>query len=302
MATLPDGQMGPIDGRLLSRMALIQASCILEVCSRKPGNASPGRPLGALALEDLLLGGAGIAPVLAAAVGRPLGVTILEAAKQSRAAHAGNANLGILLLLAPMAAVPDEVPLYEGLPKILSATTVDDAVLTYEAIRVMEPGGLGEVENQDIRQTPTITLKEAMELSAKRDGIARWWSQDFRFLFSEGIGALGSGIFATGSIEASVVLLFLHILARFPDTLIERKYGTLVAAEVSRRAAVVLAEEWPRKTKGIEALRDFDSWLRANRYNPGTTADFLAATIYGAFRQNVLSLPLNFPFGAGAVC
>lgn len=302
MSAQTKGHLGWTGQRHWNRMALLQASCILEVCSRKPGNASPGRPLGGLALEDLLLGGAGIAPVLAEAVGKPLGQTILEAARQSRAVHAGNSNLGILLLLAPMAAVPDEVPLHEGLPKILAATTVEDAVLTYEAIRLMEPGGLGQVENQDIAATPTITLKEAMRLAADRDGIARWWSQDFQFLFSEGIGALGSGIFATGSIEASVVLLFLHILARFPDTLIERKYGATVAAEVSRRAAGVLADEWPRKSKGIEALRDFDRWLRANRYNPGTTADFLAATIYGAFRQNLLSLPLNFPFGAGAVC
>lgn len=287
---------------LWERMALIHASCALEVCARKPGNAYPGRPLPGLALEDLLLSGAGIAPVLAQAVGKPLGQTILAAARQSRKAHAGNANLGILLLLAPMAAVPDEVPLYLGLPKILNETTVEDAVLAYEAIRVMEPGGLGEVKDQDVHKQPTVTLLEAMKLAADRDGIARWWSEGYQFLFQEGIGALGAGIQATGSIEGSMILSFLHLLARFPDTLIARKHGFAVAQEVSQKASAILALEWPRKARGLEAFRDFDRWLRAKGYNPGTTADFLAAILYGAFRQNLLTLPLNFAFSAGPVC
>lgn len=288
--------------RLFQRGLLIQASCILEVCARKPGNASPGRPLHGLALEDLLLAGAGIAPVLAGAVGKPLGQTILDAAKQSRQAHAGNANLGIILLLAPMAAVEDSVPLDVGIPQVLQSTTVQDSAAVFEAIRLMEPGGLGQAPDQDVRQTPTKPLWEIMRLAADRDGIARWWSEGFSFLFAEGVGALGSGIMATGSIEASMVLLSLHLLARFPDTLIARKHGLATAREVSARAGDILALEWPRKAQAIEALREFDRWLRSQKYNPGTTADFLAAVVYASFRQGLLTLPLNFPFGAGAVC
>lgn len=281
---------------------LLQAACTLEVLARKPGNSSPVKPLGSPGPEDLLFCAGATAQVLATAIGRPLGQTILEGAVASRAVAATNANLGILLLLAPMAAVPDDQPLHLGIGPILDATTIDDAKMAYEAIRLMEPGGLGEVPDQDIQKAPSVTLIEAMRLARDRDLIAELWSTGFAQIFREGLPSLGAGIQGTGSIEASVILLFLHKLARDGDTLIKRKFGTVINTEVSNRAAEVLNRQWPLKQPGIEAFRSFDGWLRRNGYNPGTTADYVAAVLYAGFRDGLLRLPLPFAWHAGMVC
>ena len=65
-------------------------------------------------------------------------------------------------------------------------------------------------------------------------------------------------------------------LAREPDTLIARKHGIASAANISARAAAVLATgaDWPA------AAADLDLFLRAQKMNPGTTADLIAAALY----------------------
>lgn len=297
---MPDS--GPLNRSLFLRTMHLQAACTLEVLARKPGNSSPVKPLVSPGPEELFFCAGATAQVLALAPGRSLGQTILEGAVASRAVAATNANLGILLLLAPMAAVPDDQPLHQAIAPLLESTTVEDARLAYEAIRLMDPGGLGEVPDQDIHQAPSIPLIDAMKLAQDRDFIAQLWSTGFARIFQEGLPSLGAGIQATGSIEASVILLFLHKLARDGDTLITRKYGASINSEVSNRAAEVLARQWPLKQPGIDAFRSFDGWLRRNGYNPGTTADYVAAVLYAGFRDGLLSLPLPFAWHAGMVC
>ncbi len=286
----------------MPRALFLQAACTLEVLARKPGNSSPVKPLLSPSPEDLLFGGAALAPILANAPTKPLGQTILEAARASLSVSPTNANLGIILLLTPLAAVPDHLPLYLNVPKVLEASTIQDACLAYEAIRLMVPGGMGQVPEQDLTMPPTVTLVQAMRLAQERDFIAELWATGFARLFQEGLPALGAGIQATGSIEASVLLLFLHKLAQDGDTLICRKFGLAVNHEVAQRAAGVIAAQWPQKKPGIEAFRRFDSWLRQNQYNPGTTADYVAAVLYAAFRDGILDLPLPFAWSAGQVC
>jgi len=295
-------QSGPINRSLVHRTMLIQAACTLEVLARKPGNSSPAKPLSSPGPEELLFCAGATAQVLALAPGRPLGQTILEGAVASRSVAATNANLGILLLLTPMAAVPDDQPIHLGIGPLIEATTVEDARLAYEAIRLMEPGGLGEAPDQDVHKSPSKSLVETMRLAQDRDFIAQLWSTGFARIFQEGLPSLGSGIQATGSIEASIILLFLHKLAQDGDTLIGRKFGSAINTEVSTRAAEVLARQWPLKQPGIDAYRSFDTWLRRNKYNPGTTADYVAAVVYAAFREGLLRLPLPFAWHAGMVC
>jgi triphosphoribosyl-dephospho-CoA synthase len=66
----------------------------------------------------------------------------------------------------------------------------------------------------------------------------------------------------------------LTVLSHIPDTLIVRKLGPDMAAEVSRRATDVLA--------GVEPIESFDDWLRSDghRRNPGATADLLTAALF----------------------
>ena len=80
----------------------------------------------------------------------------------------------------------NEAPLRGRLSRVLATLTVADARAVYAAIRLAEPGGLGQVEEQDVREEPTVTLREAMALAAERDTIAREYVTDYDVTFGSG--------------------------------------------------------------------------------------------------------------------
>src|SRR5437867_13237645 len=80
-----------------------QLACLLEASAPKPGNVSPGRAFHDLRYEDFLAGAAAIGAPLAAAGPQPLGVTIRTAIEATARWTRSNTNLGIVLLLAPIA-------------------------------------------------------------------------------------------------------------------------------------------------------------------------------------------------------
>ena len=122
-----------------------QLACLLEVSAPKPGNVSPGRHFHDTRYEDFLASAVAIGPALAAAGSRPLGATIHAAIDATARWTRSNTNLGIVLLLAPLAraAHREGASLRDGLRGVLAETTVADAAEDYAAIRRARPGGLG---------------------------------------------------------------------------------------------------------------------------------------------------------------
>ncbi|HEY8504297.1 MAG TPA: triphosphoribosyl-dephospho-CoA synthase, partial [Gemmataceae bacterium] len=149
--------MGPI-----GRWA--QLACIWEATARKPGNVHRFADFEDLTYLDFLLSAAAAAPELDRAPDRPVGGTILAAVRATAEVATTNTNLGIVLLLAPLASVPEGTDLREGVREELDALTVEDAGSAYEAIRRARPGGLGEVPEADVRGEPDRTLREVMAL------------------------------------------------------------------------------------------------------------------------------------------
>src|SRR4051812_25395521 len=148
---------------------MVQLACIWEATARKPGNVHRFADLDDLHYVDFLASAAAIGSVLDKAWFRPVGEIVLEAIKATRQVTSTNTNLGMVLLLTPLAAVVPGRRLRSELPRVLQSLTVADAVLVYEAIRVAEPGGLGVVSDQDVARTPTVTLRAAMALAEERD-------------------------------------------------------------------------------------------------------------------------------------
>ena len=131
--------------------AAAQLACLLEASAPKPGNVSPGRHFADACYEDFLASAAAIGHPLAGAGTRPLGATVRLAVEATARWTRSNTNLGIVLLLAPLARAalvesrekgdgspfPDRelkrapVPLFtdlrDALRRVLEATTVDDA-------------------------------------------------------------------------------------------------------------------------------------------------------------------------------
>src|SRR5206468_5425043 len=142
-----------------------QLACLLEASAPKPGNVSPVRRFDDIGYEDFLASAAAIGAPLAEAGGRPLGTMILLAVEATARWTRSNTNLGIVLLLAPLARAAQvhlcgsrqpssppggtEVDLRGGVRRVLDETTVADARDVYAAIRRASPGGLGRVDEQD---------------------------------------------------------------------------------------------------------------------------------------------------------
>ena len=83
--------------------ALAQLACLLEVSAPKPGNVSPGRHFADLRYEDFLTSAIAIGQPFARAGDQSVGVTIRHAIDATACWTRTNTNLGIVLLLAPLA-------------------------------------------------------------------------------------------------------------------------------------------------------------------------------------------------------
>jgi triphosphoribosyl-dephospho-CoA synthase len=264
--------------------AAAQLACLLEVSAPKPGNVSPARHFHDTRYEDFLASAVAIGPALAAAGARPLGVTIHAAVEATARWVRSNTNLGIILLLAPLAraALRGDGTLRDRLRHTLAETTVADSAEVYAAIRRARPGGLGAAESEDVAAAPTVSLREAMALAAERDSVAREYATDFGVTFELAAPALrrarGAGLDWAGA----TVECFLQILAAVPDTHIARKLGRGEAEVVSRRARKVAEAGGVRTEAGRSELEAFDAALRGptNARNPGTTADLTCAALF----------------------
>src|ERR671928_2121369 len=147
-----------------------QLACMLEVSAEKPGNITPSHDFHDTSYEDMLRSAIAVGPELARAGERGVGETVLAVVQASRRAAPTNTNLGIALLLAPLAkAALAGGPLRERLAATLRALDVADARAAYAAIRLSGAGGLRERVEQDVRSEATVGLREAMASAAGRD-------------------------------------------------------------------------------------------------------------------------------------
>ena len=265
--------------------AAAQLACLLEVSAPKPGNVSPFAGFRDASYEDFLASAAAIGPALTAAGERPLGATIRAAVEATARWAPSNTNLGLVLLLAPLARAaltPGGASLRDRLAATLAATTVADARDTYAAIRLGAPGGLGRAPDQDVAGTPTATLRDVMAMAVERDAIAREYASDFRTTFELGAPALRAALADRLPWRDAVVETYLTLLAAAPDTHIARKLGRPAAVTVQQRGRSVLDAGGVRTAAGREAIAALDGELRdeANTLNPGATADLTGAAIY----------------------
>jgi triphosphoribosyl-dephospho-CoA synthase len=267
-----------------------QLACLLEVSARKPGNVSPAHRFADIGYETFLASAAAIGGPLAGAATRPLGQTVRLAIDSTSAWTRSNTNLGIVLLLAPLAraallSVEEPVAHHDlrcAARRVVEETTVADAREVYGAIRRASPGGLGRVEAHDVADEPDITLLDAMRLAADRDSIAREYATAFELTFEIGAPALERARRDALSWDDAVVETFLRLLAQVPDTHIVRRHGSARAVEVSEQARAVLAAGGVRTPDGRHAITEMACRLTDGSQvaNPGTTADLTTAAIF----------------------
>lgn len=262
--------------------AIVQLACLLEASAPKPGNVSPTARFHDATYEDYLASAVAIGPAFAAA--RPLGATIRAAVEATTRWVPTNTNLGLILLLAPLAHAAvrsGRRPLRAKLAAVLAETTVADAREAYAAIRLAAPGGLGRASTQDVAGTPSVSLRAAMTLAAQRDAVAREYATDFATTFDVGAPALARALTDGLAWPDAAVETYLTLLAAAPDTHIARRVGSTAATAVTARARAVLDAGGVRTPAGHAAIAALDRELRdpSNTMNPGASADLTGAAI-----------------------
>jgi triphosphoribosyl-dephospho-CoA synthase len=268
-----------------------QLACVLEVSAEKPGNITPRHDFADTSYEDMLRSAIALGPELGRAAERGVGDTVLAAVRATRRVVGPNTNLGIALLLTPLArAALLGGGLRERVEEVLRALTLDDARAAYEAIRAAGAGGLDEPVEHDVRAEPTVALRDAMAAAADRDSVAAEYATGYALTFELGLPALARALDDGLGPRSATVELHLALLAAVPDTLVARKRGRRAAERVSAGAAAVLAAGGVRGDAGDAALHAFDASLRrdGNALNPGTTADVVTAVLFVALLEGLL--------------
>lgn len=279
-------------------------ACRLELMALKPGNVHIHAEGHGMSVTQFLDSAAAIAPVLATP-NRPVGEAILRAVEATRDVAGCNTNLGIVLLLAPLAAAAlcrdKGEPLRMRLARVLDKLSVADAADAFAAIRLALPAGLGETPQHDVAEPPRVDLRTAMAAAADRDLIARQYATAFADVFTFGVARGRSALRRGASAAEAASAIHLGFMALHPDTHIARKHGAAVAERVreqafrlERRLAVTSVFGGPAfggHSGAARRLLAFDRALKRRGLNPGTSADLTVACLF------VLRLAGELPAG-----
>ena len=290
-----------------------QLASALEVSGYpKPGNVHRTADLPEATFEQFVASSIAIGPALSRVVEKGfrvgkglikpseigIGIAIKGAISDTMAWQTDeNTNLGVVMLLIPLAAAAGMTLAKEGkiemkklranLSAILKSTTPGDALNLYEAISIAKPGGLGKVDRLDVTESDSkreikeerISLYEIMRISSRWDNISKEWVTDMRITFEFGYPLVKRLYARTRNLNTTTVQTFLEILSRYPDTFVRRIHGEKTAKEVSEGARAVIEKGGMLTAEGRRAVWEFDERLRKRGINPGTSADLTCSSL-----------------------
>ncbi len=263
-------------------------ACLLDVLALKPGNVGVHAGGHGMQPLDFLRSARAAAPAVAAAVGT-VGERIHAAVAATRAAVGVNTNLGIILLAAPLAhaalhvhAALTKSALQASLARVLAGLTLADAQLAFQAIRLANPGGLGEASRHDVRAPAQVGLLEAMREAANRDSIARQYVSGYVDVLDAGLERLAAARAGGHDRRWAATEVYLEFLCRYPDSHVARKFGA-AEAEALQQEARLQAQAAHRSGATLATRLQLQAWdtaLKARALNPGTSADLTVATLF----------------------
>ncbi|MCJ7721295.1 triphosphoribosyl-dephospho-CoA synthase, partial [Candidatus Bathyarchaeota archaeon] len=172
---------------------------------------------------------------------------------------------------------------------IVESTTPEDAVAVYDAIALVNPGGLNKAAELDVTDPNSkkkildegITLLDTFKIASSYDSITSEWVNNYPITFDLGYPYFVKQLKETGDINTATVHAFMKILSEVPDTFISRKVGQSKAESISAEAKKVLNEGGLTTPLGRNLLDKLDSSLRDTKHDlsPGTTADITEAVL-----------------------
>ncbi|MFC1486993.1 triphosphoribosyl-dephospho-CoA synthase [Thermoproteota archaeon] len=290
----------------------LELAILLEVSGYpKPGNVHRTADFLSTTFEHYLASAVAIAPSFRRAAERGIkvsrgelnlsdvciGSVIKDAVDRMLGSQGGgNTLLGAIIILVPIAVSAGMISSSFSLSKlrnrinvIVESTTPEDAVDVYDAIALVNPGGLNKSLKLDVMDQASkkkildegVTLLDTFRMASSYDSIASEWVYNYPITFDLGYPYFVKQLEETGDINTATVHTFMKILAEIPDTFISRKVGQAKAESISVEARDVLNEGGLTTPLGRNLLLKLDSKLRDpnNDLSPGTTADITEAVL-----------------------
>ncbi len=266
-----------------------QYACIMDVAALKPGNVGWHGSDRGMTSCDFMHSAMACGKILCAS-NQTLGQRIFNAVQRTQQAVGHNTNLGIILLCAPLieAALKAKAHEVQNLVKfrrlvqeVLETATAQDTAEIFSAIRLAQPGGMGQLEKNDIANEPQGHLLDIMRQASDRDQIAAEYSTAYSLTFEVLMPLLVDIYSRWGYYCWTMTGIYLQMLGNYPDTLIRRKHGQGIAhATMDKLKPFVQVFTQSRRPQSFEQdLILLDRDLKKQGINPGTTAD-LAVNVF----------------------
>ena len=262
-------------------------ACLSELEALKVGNVHIYQSGHDMQLTDFVTSAVITAPIIS----NPrtsVGEKISQSIEASFQAVGCNTNLGIILLVAPIAqaCLTNHDQLRDRLKDIIANLDQKDAEHAFQAIARAYAQHLPVMPSHDVRTKPTITLRQAMQQAQSRDLIARQYAHAFDDVYRIGVANLQLN--SQNPLETQIALMYLRFLAALPDSHIERQHGRQKALEIQKKAQnsikkIMIKGFAPCK----KDLHQWDKCLKNNHINPGSCADLTVASLMIFFIENL---------------
>ena len=263
---------------------LVYDCFICDVNALKPGNVGRHGAGHGMDCADFIKSAQVVTPILCnQRLG--LGKRILSSVEATLGAVHCNTNLGMVLLIAPIIRVFEQLVSPGDFQDLIKPTLMSleqqEAQDIFAAIRLANPGGLGKVDKYDVNSPLDIDIYSAMDAAKEWDLIALQYANGYREIVNLGIKCLQNYHNRWNSVEWSVVACYLMYMASFPDSHIRRKHGIEIAEQVRKKTVPVWERfadyDNPGAARGV--LTMFDKELKESEINPGTCADLTVASL-----------------------
>jgi len=201
---------------------LVMRSFITEVNALKPGNVSRYADGHGMTLVDFTRSAELVTPILCDPT-LSVGQRIQKSVKITKENLASNTNLGMLLLFAPLIRANESgsenyLHLQQVLSRVLQTLDTAEAALICEAIRLANPGGLGQSDRYDVNSAIECSMLEVMAEAQYKDSIARQYVTNFQDIFSIGLVTIKDFNRRWNSVKWATVACYMTFLAEFPDS------------------------------------------------------------------------------------
>jgi len=264
----------------------IKFVCDTEIKSLKPGNVHKYSEGHGMNLKDFLKSSLIISKCLTKN-NLDLGKKILISVNEIQNKIKKNTNLGIILMLSPIATIVQEEgviskeELLKKIKSLIKKQNIKNSIPIFKAISLTSPGGLGFSKKYDVNEPPNTNLYKAMEFAKKKDLIARQYCNGFEDIYKIGIPAYKKFYNKWGKVDWALTGVYLTFLKKFNDSHIVRNKGNKIATSIKKEAKkyYFFLKRNKNLTKIKKKLLIFDKKLKSKKINPGTTADLTVATL-----------------------